>query len=130
MLNSKACKTVLSLYQNHTKTIPKPYQKPMFFLCQIGFKNEPGLTSKSNQKTSISASIFFVDRCTLYTYFLVWFLVWFWCQTWFFFEADLASKNHWFLVWFWYGLNPNQNRTDICINVCTYLIISCCMLFF
>ena len=40
------------------------------------------------------------------------------------------TKLYEFVVWFWFGLKPNQNRTYICNNVCTYIIRSCCMLFF
>ena len=122
VLNSKACKTVLSLYQNHTKkrtkTIPKPYQKPyqkpMVFWCQIGFKNEPGLTSKSNQKpnqkiriqcttvyTKVEADIdvFWFDFDIKPGSFLkpIWHkkTIGFWYDFWYGFGMVL--------VWFWYG---------------------------
>ena len=82
----------------------------MVFLCQIGFKNEPGLTSKTNQKPNEKIRI----QCTtVYKIKLKPILMFFGsilmsnlvC-----FEADLALKNHWFwygfgmiLVWFWFG---------------------------
>ena len=103
MLNSKACKTVLSLYQNHTKTIPKPYQKPMFFLVpnRLQKRTRFGIKIEPKTKPKNMYTMYYGQHKSWSRYWC--FFVWFWCQTWSVFEDNLASKNQWFLVWFWYG---------------------------
>ena len=90
----------------------------MVFLCQIGFKNEPGLTSKSNQKPNQKIRI----QCTtVYTKVEADIDVF-----WFDFDVKPGSFlkpiwhqktiGFWYgfgmvLVWFWFGSEPNQNHT-------------------